>query len=218
MKFLSIWIASFFVAVSSSFAQSAGDAGMINQLSGEVQYQPTGGAAARATAYMKLRDSDVVRVPAGASVRVVYFANGRQEAWKGPAVFSVGTAESRAQSGQPEVSQLPGGVPQKLAQTPEMMQIAKLGRAGSVTVRGITPTSLTTDQANEVREARKTYEAMKAGLSADDIMPEVYLYTVVQNYSMYDEMKQLVKVMQTKQPNSDVVRDLDAWVENRRPK
>lgn len=27
---------------------------------------------------------------------------------------------------------------------------------------------------------------------ADHIMPEVYLYTVVQSYSMYDEMRQLV--------------------------
>ena len=59
---------------------------------------------------------------------------------------------------------------------------------------------------------------MKAGTAADDIMPEIYLDTVIQNYSMYDEMKQLVKTMQIKQPNNDAVRDLDAWVENRRPK
>lgn len=218
MKFLFVWIAALFLAATSAFAQSAGDAGMINQMSGEVTYQAASGAAARATAYMKVRENDVVRVPAGAIVRVVYFANGRQEAWKGPAAFIVGAAESRSQAGQPEVSQLPGGVPQKLAQTPEMMQIAKLGRAGSVTVRGITPSTLTADQSAEVREARKTYESMKAGLASDDIMPEIYLYTVVQNYSMYDEMKQLVKVMQIKQPNSEVVKDLDAWVENRRPK
>lgn len=218
MKLLLIWVASCVLAISTAFAQSAGDAGMINQLSGEVQYQPAGGSTARATAYMKLRDSDVVRVPAGASVRVVYFSNGRQESWKGPAAFTVGPSESRGQSGQPEVSQLPGGVPQRLAQTPEMMQIAKLGRAGSVMVRGITPSTLTADQAAEVREARKTYESMMSAAPADDIMPEIYLYTVVQNYSMYDEMKQLVRVMQAKQPNSDIVKDLDAWVENRRPK
>ena len=72
--------------------------------------------------------------------------------------------------------------------------------------------------AAEVREARKTYESMKSGAASDDIMPEIYLYTVVQNYSMYDEMKQLVKIMQAKQPHSEVVKDLDAWVENRRPK
>ena len=218
MKTLSRLFFLWMLSVPAAFAQIAADAGMINQLSGEVTYQSATGAAARATAYMKVRESDVVRVPAGASVRVVYFTNGRQEMWKGPAAFMVGASESRGQAGQPEISQLPGGVPQKLAQTPAMMDIAKLGRAGSVTVRGITPTSLSAEQAAEVRDARKTYETMKTGVAADDIMPEIYLYTVVQNYSMYDEMKQLVKIMQTKQPNSEVVKDLDAWVENRRPK
>ena len=148
---------------------------------------------------------------------MVYCASGRQEVWRGPVAFTVGAKESAAQPGQPEVSQLPGGVPAKLAQTPVMTQIARLGRAGSVTVRGgLSP--LTADQQAEVREARKTHETIKAGSGADDILPEIYLYTVIQNYSMFDEMKQFVKTMQAKQPNNEAVRDLDAWVENRRPK
>ena len=220
MKFLPALIAWFVLCVPSAFAQSAADAGMINQLSGDVTYQSGGVATARASAYMKLRDGDVVRVASGASVRVVYFANGRQEAWKGPSSFTVGSAESRAAQGNtapPEVSQLPGGVPAKLAQTPEMMAIAKLGRAGSVTVRGVAQRPLNAAQAAEVQEARRIYERMKGATAADDIMPEIYLYTVVQQYSMYDEMKQLVKTMQAKQPGNDSVRDLDAWVENRKP-
>ncbi len=224
MRLLSQLIALFVIAaplaLSPARAQSAADAGMINQLSGEVSYQSGGVAAARATAYMKLRDGDVVRVAANASVRVVYFATGRQEAWKGPASFTIGANESRTAQGntaQPQVSQLPGGVPAKLAQTPEMMAIAKLGRAGSVTVRGIAQPALNPAQTAEVQEARRIYERMKGATSADDIMPEIYLYTVVQQYSMYDEMKQLVRTMQSKQPNNDSVRDLDAWVENRKP-
>jgi hypothetical protein len=198
-------------------AQGAGDAGLINLLSGDVSYQPQGAAAGKATAYMKVRQGDGFRVPAGASVRVVYFSNGRQEMWKGPASFTVGAAESTAQNGRAEVSQLPGGVPQKLTQTADLMQIAKLGRAGSVMVRGIRP-PLTAEQQAELTQARKDYEALKSASAADDIMPEIFLYTVIQNYSMYDEMKQLVKTMQAKQPNNESVRDLDAWVENRRPK
>ncbi len=223
MKFLSTLTACLFVFAPSAFAQSAADAGMINQLSGEVSYQSGGVAAARASAYMKLRDGDVVRVASGASVRVVYFANGRQEAWKGPASFTVGANESRAaqaapgNTAQPDISQLPGGVPAKLAQTPEMMAIAKLGRAGSVTVRGVAQRPLNAAQTAEVQEARRIYERLKGATAADDIMPEIYLYTVVQQYSMYDEMKQLVKTMQVKQPNNESVRDLDAWVENRKP-
>mgnify|MGYP006212409921 CR=1 FL=1 len=41
--------------------------------------------------------------------------------------------------------------------------------------------------------------------SADDITPELYLYSVLQDHLMYDDMKQVVAEMQKRQPaNPDV--------------
>ena len=100
-------------------------------------------------------------------------------------------------SAKPEVSQVPGGVPAKLSQTAEVIQIAKLGRAGGVTVRGVKP-SLTPAQAAEVAQAKKTYESWKSTSAADDITPEMYLYTVLQDYMLYDDMKAIVQTMQSK--------------------
>jgi hypothetical protein len=183
-------------------------------LQGDVQYQGTGAPGTKAAAFMKVRDGDKFTVPDGAVLRVVYFEGGRQETWKGPASFKAGLKQGDAQSGRAEVSQVPGGVPAKLSQTAEVIQIAKLGRAGGVTVRGVKP-NLTPAQAAEVAQAKKTYESWKSTTAADDITPELYLYTVLQDYLLYDDMKTVVKTMQDKQPNSQDVKEIAAWVNSR---
>ncbi|HEY5291198.1 MAG TPA: hypothetical protein VIJ43_02680, partial [Burkholderiales bacterium] len=107
-------------------AQSS-DMGLINQLSGDVAYTGQGGAQSKAQAFMKVRQGDRFTLPAGALLRVVYFNGSRQETWKGPSSFKAGTQQSEAVSGQVAVAaQLPSGVAQKIAQVPNLVQIAKL--------------------------------------------------------------------------------------------
>jgi hypothetical protein len=202
-------------AVSLSFgAWANADVGLVNQLQGDVSYQGSGAGNAKASAFMKVREGDRFSVPDGGVLRIVYFDGGRQETWKGPSSFKAGMKQGDAQSGTPEVSKVPGGVPAKLSQTAEVIQIAKLGRAGGVTVRGVKP-NLTPAQNAEVAQARKTYDSWKATTAADDITPEMYLYTVLQDYMLYDDMKAVVQTMQTKQPNSPEVKELAAWVSSR---
>src|SRR5439155_22433170 len=107
---------------------------------------------------------------------------------------------------QPQVTTLPSGVPQKISQTPELIQIAKLGRSGGVAVRGTQPAPrLTPQQQAEVRQARQTYEQLRQTSAADDITPELYLYSVLQDHLLYNDMKQVVAEMQKRQPaNADV--------------
>ena len=199
------------VAAASFAALAAADVGLINQLQGDVGYQGGGAASAKAAPFMKVREGDKFTVPEGGILRIVYFEGGRQEMWKGPSSFKAGAKAGEAASGKPEVSQVPGGVPAKLSQTAEVIQIAKLGRAGGVTVRGVKP-NLTPAQAAEVAQAKKTYESWKSTSAADDITPEMYLYTVLQDYMLYDDMKSVVQTMQGKQPNSQEVKELAAWV------
>ncbi|MBL8378858.1 MAG: hypothetical protein JNM79_13385 [Burkholderiales bacterium] len=193
---------------------AAADVGLVNQLQGDVSYQG-GGAAAKASAFMKVRDGDRFVVPDGALLRVVYFDGGRQETWKGPASFKAGLKQGDATSGTPQVSQVPGGAPAKLAQTAEVIQIAKLGRAGGVTVRGVKGQQLSAAQAAEVAQARKLYESWRASAAPDDITPELYLYTVLDSQMLYEDMRVVVKTMQERAPNSQEVRELAAWVAGR---
>jgi hypothetical protein len=204
------------LGATAALAQ-APDVGLVNMLAGDVSYASDGAAAAKAQPFMKMRQGDRFTVPAGAQLRVVYFQGGRQETWKGPSNFKAGATSSDAQSGTPsEVSTLPGSVPQKIAQVPELLQIAKLGRSGGVSVRGAgRPPKLTAEQQTEVASAKDTYRKLRSTAVADDITPELYLYSVYQDYLLYDDMKPVVDEMSKRQPNNAEVRELAAWVKTR---
>jgi hypothetical protein len=204
------------VALSAGTAQAQNaDVGLVNMLSGTVSYASEGAATAKVQAYMKVRQGDRFTVPAGAAVRVVYFQGGRQETWKGPASFKAGAQQS--EGGTPaEVTQLPSSVPQKISQIPELIQIARMGRSGGVAVRGAGKAPrLTPEQQAEVKAAKETYGKMRAQSGADDITPELYLYSVLQDYLLYDEMKPVVDEMSKRQPASGEVKELAAWVNSR---
>lgn len=197
------------------FGQSA-DVGLVNLLAGEVTYQ-SDGAASKARAYMKVRQGDRFNVPAGAQVRVVYFQGGRQETWKGPSAFRAGIRASEASSGAPAaVAVLPAAVPQQISQIPELIQIAKLGRSGGVQVRGAgaAPRVIAEQQADVIR-AKDTYTKMRAQASADDITPELYLYSVLQDYLMYEDMKPIVAEMVKRQPGDPDVQALADYAKTR---
>ena len=199
------------VAAASAFA--ADDVGLVNSMSGDVTYT-SAGATAKAKPYMKIREGDRVSVSSGAQVRIAYFQGGRQESYSGPAAFTVGKTESKVQSGaQPQVSKLPAGVSQKIAQTPELVAIAKLGRSGGVAVRGVGGDKrLTPQQQAEVRQAHQTYDEMRKTASADDITPELYLYSVLQDHLLYNDMKPVVAEMQKRQPSNPDVQAMAEYV------
>lgn len=205
------------IAAASMVQAQGADVGLVNMLNGDVSYVSEGAAAAKVRPFMKVRQGDRFTLPAGAQVRVVYFQGGRQETWKGPAAFRAGGQAGEAGSGAaPEVTVLPSSVPQKIAQVPELMQIAKLGRSGGVAVRGTAKApKLTTEQQAEVKTAKDTYGKLRAQSSADDITPELYLYSVLQDYLLYDDMKPVVEEMAKRQPSNTEVQELAAWVKSR---
>ena len=196
--------ASGLLCAANAFA--AGDVALINQLVGEVSYT-SGAGTAKAKPFMKVRENDRFTLPAGSQLRIVYFQGGRQESYSGPADVIAGAEKSTVQSGaQAQVSTLPTGVSQKIAQTPELVQIAKLGRSGGVAVRGANREQrLTPQQLAEVRQAREVYQQLRAQATADDITPELYLYSVLQDHLLYADMKPVVEEMVKRQPgNADV--------------
>jgi hypothetical protein len=203
------------LAAASVFA--AEDVGLVNQMSGDVSYT-SGSSTAKAKAFMKVRDGDRFSVPAGAQLRIVYFQGGRQESYAGPASLTAGAQASTQQSGaQPQVTTLPAGVPQKIAQTPELIQIARLGRSGGVAVRGTQDQGqrLSPQAQAEVRQARQTYEQLRKSSAANDIVPEQYLYAVLQDHLLYQDMQTVVAEMQKRQPSNPDVAVMAEYVKNK---
>ncbi len=203
-------------AALGASAQSS-DVGLVNQLSGDVSYASQAGVQSKAQAFMKVREGDHFTLASGAQLRLVYFSGSRQETWKGPAGFKAGTQRSESANGQvAEASQLPSGVAQKIAQVPNLLQIAKLGRSGGIVVRGGgRPARLSSEQLAEVNQAKGIYAQMRQKASAEDITPELYFYSVLQDHLLYEDMRTVTDEMLRRQPGNLDAQDLAAYVKSR---
>lgn len=186
-------------------ARAVGDVGIVAHVSGEVSYYAGAQAGAgRPGPFMEIREGDRFELPAGAQLRIVYFEGGRQETWSGPASVVAGSLRSALlQGAAPKVSHLPDGVQRKIAQAPELIEIARLGRTAPAAAPR--PQRLTPQQQAEVREARDTYRKLRAAASAEDILPELFLYSVLQDHLLYAQMRPVVNEMVKRQPGSEVV-------------
>jgi hypothetical protein len=144
----------------------------------------------------------------------VFFEGARQERWAGPASFRAGKSAAEPISGKAaEVATLPAGASQRIAQVPQLVQIAKLG---GVQVRGMTRAQkASVEQQSSVADARTAYESMRKDLPADDITPELYFYAALYEYLLYDEMKVVVDEMLRKQPESEQVKALAELVRSK---
>lgn len=184
--------------------RAAPDVGVVNHLAGLVTVT-NGINTAKAQAYMNIREGDIFEVPAGVVVKVAYFQGGRQETFAGPTSFAIGALQSIVRTGSsPQVSMLPMGVSQKISQTPDLVQIARLSNAATMHPSA-REQRLTPQQQAEVRQARHLYGKLRADTPADDITPELYLYSVLQDHLLYGEMRALVSDMARRQPgNRDI--------------
>ena len=184
----------------------------MNQVKGAVTLSPKSGAAVSAKPFTKVREGDRFDLPAGAQLRLVYFEGARQERWTGPSSFRASRLQGSALSGAPaEVTALPASVPQRIARVPELMQNARLG---GVQVRSAQ--AVRRVQEHSLDEARSTYDELRKTLPGDDITPELYLFTALNEYQLYEDMAPLVDEMLRKQPQSEDVKSLASWLKTRR--
>lgn len=201
-------------ALFASIAFAQADVALVNRVSGAASYTAGSGAANRVTAFMRVREGDRFSVESGAQVRVVYMQTGRQETWSGPAAFRAGEKQSTALRGTPDVATLPVMVSAKIGRIPDLAQSARLG---GVTVRGGPGgIPLTADEQNDLKLAREVYANMRSGVAQDDdVTPEMFLFSVLQEYGQFEELRSVARDMRRRQPGSDVVRELADWAEAR---
>jgi hypothetical protein len=94
-----------------------------------------------------------------------------------------------------------------------------MAKLGGVQVRGLTPTQKASlDQQTAIVQARAAYDEMRKTLPADDITPELYLYAVLHEYLLYDDMKAAVVEMLRRQPESEQARALAEGLRKRMAK
>lgn len=212
-----IWLMVLLMSAGMSVHAQQQDVGLVSAVSGDVTYLPSGGAAAKVQAFMRVREGDRIRLPAGAQIKVVFLNSSRQERWLGSAEFQAGKEAGVPIAGKAaDVTQLPAGVGQRMTRIPALVHNAKLG--GIQLRGGVQHRPMAGQQDAAVREARRNYDQLRQTLPADDITPELYLYAILSDYALYAEMKVVVADMLKRQPGNEDAMALDHWVTSKLPK
>lgn len=219
MKFeeeMRIGVMVFLMSVMVS-AQAQQDVGLVSAVSGDVTYQSSAGIAAKVQSFMRIREGDRIKLPVGAQIKVVFLNSSRQERWLGDAEFQAGREAGVPIAGKPaEVTQLPAGVGRHMTRIPALVHNAKLG---GIQLRGGIPHRPTAEQQDAaLREARRNYEQLRLAMPADDITPELYLCSILSEYSQFTDMKDVVADMLQRQPGNEDAMALERWVASKLPK
>jgi hypothetical protein len=225
-SFFCLALFTFFLTATVAAQTSLPDVGLITNLSGEATYwnkadtpKPT-----KVRAFMKVRQGDHLKLPAAASLTLLYFASGRQETWRGPATLMAGDQESKFLGGkqpapQPEVKILPAKASKQMAGAPLPLYPASLSKSGVIQTRGPnyeqaakTAAPLSGEAQRKIKEAEKVYRDLKKSAVADDVTPELYFFSVLAGYKQFSGMAKMVDAMLEKRPGDAALKDLKAWV------
>jgi len=196
------------------------DVGLVTKLSGHVTYVNNRyqKSPAKAQAFMKIRLGDRFELQAEALLQLVYFLGGRQETWKGPAVFTADDSQSYPKTQvQPSVRILPAGTIQGVRRIPVLLRRSGVSRPGATLIRGgvekpLTGIVLTQQEKAEIAAAKETYRSLRNQTNPGDITPELYLLGILTDYEQYSEMEGVIEEALRRQPNNDLLKGLREWV------
>jgi len=218
-------------AVAAAAQASSADVALVTKITGAVSYGSDGGPQRGAQAFMKIRQGDQFQVPQGGVLQVVFFANGRQETWSGPAHLKIGEASGQAVGGRktsppPEVTVLPVKATRRLADAVPLSS-SSLRHSGAIQTmapRAVSPGEappgkpgkpakpLTAAARQDLQEVERIYQQMVKGAPADDVTPELYYLGVLAEYGQSAKMAEVVAAMVAKRPGDPAVKKLQEWV------
>ncbi len=225
----SVWLAVFSLLLLTvpAQAQNSPDAGLVTKLSGEVYYRDAAEQKepARVQAFMKVRRGDIFKLPGESLLQILYFANGRQETWKGPVSIRAGEAESLPEGGakspsQPEVNILPPKATKRMTGASLPLPRSSVRYSGVIQTMGPSedtppvarPKPGSEEVQREIQEAEKVYQGWRQQAPADDVTPDFYFLGVLADYQQYPEMERIIDAMLLKRPGEATLKELKSWV------
>lgn len=179
--------------VQSAPAQTAGYAGLIERIGGQVTARSGSGNVFQPAAFSRVRDGDELGLAAGAEVQLVYFEGRKRETWQGPARLRITAAGGEPLAGKAMASSEVKGVPTRVA----LAAAGNVQRIGGLTLRG-GPTRIPDDEA--VARAKADYAEWVKVAEPQDILPELYMIGFLQERRDPELLAPYVQAMLRKQP------------------
>jgi hypothetical protein len=218
--------ATFLAAAAASPQASAPDVGLITQISGAVTYwnKEEQKEPAPAQAFMKVRQGDNFKLKEAGSLTLLYFASGRQETWRGPVTLRAADTESTAVGAGkspplPEVKLIPTKATKQIQGAPLPLPGPSISKSGVIQTMGPkcepaagTPAPLSAEARRNIKEAEKVFQELKKSAAADDVTPELYFLSILNEYKQFPEMAKVVDTMLQKRPGDVALKDLKVWV------
>ena len=134
-------LAGLLLAATALAQSSSPDVGLVTRLEGKATYRNSQEKKPAAVkAFMKVRQGDNLKLAKGSSLTLLYFAGGRQEAWK--AVFMAEVSASKAKGKKaalPEIKMMPASAIKKIAGAPFLLARADAGPAGATQMPRMAP-------------------------------------------------------------------------------
>lgn len=234
---LSIFMIALVVDVSAgaeelpSTIELPSDVAIVTHVSGDVTYQNDleQPEPAKVQAFMKLRQRDLLTLPAESQVKLLFLKDGFQETWKGTVVLKVGKDRCLANRKGVWLTQLPSQKRKLMfdeISTIRGTSFPPFNRGAVATVRSAdappniptpspTPTPVPVPielTERENAEIRSTYLNMKKRSEPDDITPELYLLSVYAKYGHYNAIQKIIWKMLVRYPENQVLQQWEEWV------
>lgn len=173
-----------------AFAATEGDA-LITVAEGKIVHGKDI-TAQTVPAFSRLKEGETLMLAKGSRLRLVYFANGRQETWEGPGKLEIGSTSGKsADLPSAAVVQLPEVLVRQMSKTPVE---GGQGRAGMTRLRAIIPP-------DAVAKVEETYRQLRSTTAANDLNPELYALSAWLEMRAYSRVEQLIADLRTNRPD-----------------
>lgn len=148
-----------------------------------------------APALIKLHAGETLHLGKDSQARIVYFANGRQESWRGSGQVLIDEQSGKGKGVQAVVEQVPPLVAGQLKQTPST---AQRGRAAMIVTRAA-------PQLAKLQKLQDDYKALKQDAAGNALLPEVFYLNGLLELREYGLAKTVLDDLRSKPDYQSVV-------------
>lgn len=194
-------------------ARAGAPPAMATAVAGDVRVVHGTAAPFALVPFARVVAGDTLQVPAGGRVQLVFQANGRREAWSGPAVIRVGADRSEGE-GTVVATELGQDVGAGLQTLTVMLTQAERERGGATMIRGEgPPPPLDAVEQEAVDAARASYARVSGQrVSPDDITAELVFAATLLTYSQHTEACEVLRQARAHCPDCRAPASLTAWL------
>lgn len=192
---------------------------IVTAVQGDVTYTRTTETEALQAVYpfLKLEDQDLLTLPAGAQINLLYINRGLGETWQGPKTLQITSGQCYVLEGgewrkeRPHLLKSLLFEPQKALANSALFSLAL--QTGATTralpvIREIPE--------NKTATIEKTESILRKEFGEGDATPDLYLLSVLAEHGQYERMGAALQNLLTLYPNNPVLLSWQKWVNSRK--